>query len=169
MSEEEDQSWEDVIKDVTPMAPKKVVLTPPKRFKYSVQKMQTVAAKPMKHTLQLNGTSDIDRRTFERLKRGELPVEGVLDLHHQTEDKAYEMVRRFVTESYLGGKRCVIIITGKGLHQQDEFAPRGCLKNRVPQWLQSDELKSLILTYVHPRENQGGEGALMLLLRRRRD
>ena len=165
---EDDETWEEVIRDVPPMAQKKVVLNKPKRFKYSVQKMQTVAVAPVRHSLTLNGTADIDRRTFTRLKRGELPVEGVLDLHHQTEDNAFEMVRRFVTESYLQGKRCVIIITGKGLHQQDEFVPRGCLKTRVPQWLQSDELKPLILTYVHPHENQGGEGALMLLLRRKR-
>jgi hypothetical protein len=79
-------------------------------------------------------------------------------------------VRRFMIRSYLASKRCVIIVTGKGSPHQDEdvFAPRGVLKDRVPQWLATDELRQLILTYIHPSERLGGQGALYILLRRQR-
>lgn len=168
MSENEDDVWENAVRDVLPLKPKKIALSTLKRRVNAVQKTQTVMLKPIKHELKINGSHDIDKRTMQRFKRGEMPVEGVLDLHHQTEDKAYDLVRRFVTESYLQGKRCVMIITGKGLHRQDEFSPYDCLKTRVPQWLAQDELCGLILTYIHPQERLGGSGALMLLLRRQR-
>lgn len=162
------EAWEEAIRDVTPLKTENVAIAAPKRKPGTVQKTSTVAFKPIKHELKLNGACDIDKRTMQRLKRAQIPVEGVLDLHHQTEDTAYALVHHFVTEAYLAGKRCIIIVTGKGLHQQDEFTPRGCLKTRVPQWLAHDELRGLILTYVHPPAHMGGEGALMLLLRRKR-
>ena len=51
---------------------------------------------------------------------------------------------------------------------EDIFAPKGVLKDRVPQWLQIEELKQLILSYIHPSEKLGGSGALYILLRRKR-
>jgi len=120
-----------------------------------------------------NGNSDnIDARTAQRFKRGKFPVEAELDLHGYTEAKAFDAVTDFIKNAYLQQKRCIAIITGKGLHRNDEddiFANRGILKNRVPQWLNLPEIRPLILAINHPEHIRGGSGVIEILLRRHRD
>ena len=120
--------------------------------------------------LQENEIANIDNQTAKRFKRGEFPVEATLDLHGKTEDQAFDAVDDFIRRSWISGKRCVIIITGKGYHQEDSnyFNPKGKLKERVPQWLNRRELRPLILAYRHPEAKLGGTGALYILLRRKR-
>lgn len=167
---DDDEFWQETVRDIKPLPEKNVVLSVKKTSFKRQKNEETVPLKLFKHELNLGTHADIDRNTMRRFKRGEFPVEGVLDLHGYTEDEAYDAVRRFVTESYLTGKRCVMIITGKGLYHRDEdvFQPKGILRERVPQWLGQDNLKQLILTYIHPSSKMGGEGALCLLLRRSR-
>lgn len=171
MTDKEDEEfWQEAVRDVRQM-PENKIAAPVKQKKLQLrEREETVPLKLVRHDLTLGTHADIDGNTMRRFKRGEFPVEGVLDLHGYTEDKAYEAVRQFVTESYLSGKRCVMIITGKGLYHADEdvFQPKGVLRERVPQWLNQDNLKQLILTYIHPQEKMGGKGALCLLLRRKR-
>ena len=99
-------------------------------------------------------------------------TEAELDLHGCTEDKAFDKVVNFVKTSYLRGKRCIHIITGKGLHAPDDFdffAARGVLKDRVPQWLNLPEIRPLILIIDHPAPKDGGTGVIRILLRRKRN
>lgn len=122
------------------------------------------------HTPSLNTKADIDKQTLKRFKKEEFGVEALLDLHGLTIDAAYQAVQRFIISSYNQNKRAVMIVTGKGLphKEQDIFAAKGSLKQSVPLWLQSDELKNMILTFIHPSPKLGGEGALYILLRRNR-
>lgn len=120
--------------------------------------------------LQNGNTDNMDNQTARRFKRSEFPVEATLDLHGKTEDQAFEAVDEFIRRSWLSGKRCVVIVTGKGYHQEDSdyFNPKGKLKERVPLWLNRRELRPLILAYRHPEAKLGGSGALYILLRRKR-
>jgi len=113
----------------------------------------------------------IDKSTLKRFKREEFAVEAILDLHGKTEQQAFEQVDDFITQSYNLGRRCVIIITGKGLsvHPDDDFlTTKGILKKQVPQWLNMARLRGMILVYKHPSERLGGSGSLYILLRRHR-
>lgn len=115
--------------------------------------------------------ADIDGATARRFKRGDFSVEATLDLHGYTEDRAYTAVGDFIKKAYLAQKRCVLIITGKGLAHDDNddvLAFKGLLKEKVPQWLNTRELRSLILAFRHPDVKLGGSGALYILLRRKR-
>lgn len=121
--------------------------------------------------LQAGDFANIDANTIKRFKRGEFKIDGELDLHGHTEDKAYDAVHSFIKNAYLRGKRCVLIITGKGYHHDDNddiFASKGVLRDRVPQWLNDPELRPLILTFMHPEAKLGGTGALCILIRRQR-
>lgn len=120
--------------------------------------------------LSAGKTGNIDRRTAQKFKRGEMRVERRLDLHGLTEDKAWDAVQNFIKSSYRQDMRCVLIITGKGLHKEDDdfFSQSGILKNRVPQWLNSETLRPLILSFSEALPKDGGSGALYILLRRRR-
>ena len=112
----------------------------------------------------------IDANTMRRFKRGEFAIEAVLDLHGYTSEESFDKVEHFIKKAYLRQKRCVQIVTGKGLHREDDiFAVRGVLKDLVPQWLNGALLRPLILTFDYSRPEDGGEGALTILLRRKRE
>ena len=53
--------------------------------------------------------------------------------------------------------------------EDDVFAIRGVLKELVPQWLNNPQIRPLILTFDYSRIEDGGEGALTILLRRKRN
>lgn len=121
--------------------------------------------------LEDNGCDGIDKNTLRKFKREEFAVEAVLDLHGKTENAAFAAVDDFVPRCYAQGKRCIVIVTGKGLNVENDesiFAAKGVLKKMVPQWLNLPRLRAMILIYKHPSARLGGEGALYILLRRRK-
>ncbi len=164
--------WFEAVKDVKKTAKPKVVSkkTPQKivlheRSSYATQQDFSTYSK----FLDDFENGGIDNSTMRKFKREEFKVEAVLDLHGITENEAFEKVEDFIARNYTLGRRCVIIITGKGRPHNDEddiFAPRGVLKQRVPQWLNMARIRSMILIYKHPSEKLGGVGALYILLRR---
>lgn len=121
--------------------------------------------------LAIGQIADLDRNTATKFKRGEFKIERRLDLHGYTEDEAWEAVINFVKNAYIDNLRCILIVTGKGSpHPEDEdiMPRRGILKEKVPQWLNSRELRPLILSISYSQIKDGGEGALYVLLRRKR-
>lgn len=110
-----------------------------------------------------HGTSPgVDRNTAERLRRGEMIIDASIDLHGRTQDEAHLALRRFLLSSADQGKRCVLVITGKG------SMGNGVLRSQVPRWLNDAGLRSLILSFSYAQPKHGGEGALYVLLKRRR-
>jgi DNA-nicking Smr family endonuclease len=104
----------------------------------------------------------IDRRSAERLRRGRLPIEGRLDLHGMTQAAAVERLAEFIARAEGAGKRCVLVITGKGL------ASGGVLRDQVPRWLNLPPNRARVLAFDYARQQDGGSGALYVLLKRRR-
>ena len=100
----------------------------------------------------------IDRRTAQRLKRGQMPIEARLDLHGMTQTEAHEALARFIARSHAAGLRAVIVITGKS----------GVLHGAVPRWLEEGDNRARILSAARAHAQHGGAGALYLLLRRQR-
>ncbi len=118
----------------------------------------------------------IDKRTDERLRRGEMEIEGRLDLHGLDQDRARDALESFIVGAHTAGKRCVLVITGTGKRagqdgKEDEwFMPqKGVLKQKVPEWLMSEKLRPLIVQTHLAQRKHGGEGALYVLLRRQRE
>ena len=113
----------------------------------------------------------IDKNTLNKFKKEEFKIEAVLDLHGYKEDDAFEKVEDFITACYNQGKRCVVVVTGKGhLHQnEDIYTPTGVLKKQTPQWLNMPRIRSMILIFKNPSERHGGQGALYILLKRNKN
>ena len=120
--------------------------------------------------LQIGDLKDMDGSIAKRFKRCEYKIEATLDLHGKTEDAAYNQVVNFIKQSYIQNKRCILIITGKGTNQNtdDIFSTKGKLKEITPLWLNSEELRPLILGFIHPIQSLGGSGALYIMLRKKR-
>lgn len=118
------------------------------------------AARP---PLQHGVAPGLDRRSLERLRRGELPVDRRLDLHGLTQDAAHALLTRAVLDAAAAGQRCLLVITGKGRREG-----AGVLREQVPRWLNEGGLRPLLLAFVHAPARHGGEGALYVLLKRKR-
>ena len=103
-----------------------------------------------------------DRRTQQRLKRGQIEIEGRLDLHGRTQLEAHDALGRFLQTSSTRGLRCVLIVTGKGPGGQ------GVLRQMVPRWLAEKGNRERVIAYCPAHARHGGDGALYVLVRRRR-
>jgi DNA-nicking Smr family endonuclease len=107
-------------------------------------------------------TPGLDRRSAERMKRGEMEIEASLDLHGHTQENAHGELIAFIQRAYAAGRRCVLVVTGKGLKGS------GVLKSQVPRWLNQSPLRERILGFSYAKPMHGGDGALYVLVRRQR-
>lgn len=133
-------------------APRRVAMAPPKPA-------ITISLTP---EISHGRAAGIDRRSAEKLRRGRLPIEGRLDLHGMTQDAAAGRLAAFIERAEAAGKRCVLVITGKGL------ASGGILRDQVPRWLNQAPNRTRVLAFDYARPQHGGAGALYVLLKRRR-
>jgi len=106
----------------------------------------------------------LDKRRARRLRRGELPIDGRLDLHGMTQDAAHRALRAFLLRAQASGERCVLVITGKGR----TGAGPGVLRTMLPRWLRETPLAGAVLAWQPAQPRHGGEGAAYVLLRRKR-
>jgi len=179
--------WRAAMRDVEPLPghalppePLSVATDPP-------VEQRPVAAKPVTRphgkplpvpaelpTLTYARTPGLDRRTSERLKRGQLPIEARLDLHGMTQDQARRSLDAFITQAHDRGLRAVLIITGKGLKPRARDArpwepEPGILKAQTPRWLNEVPNRARVLAFTAAQPRDGGSGALYVLIRRHRE
>lgn len=105
----------------------------------------------------------LNNRTLRQLKAGEFSPEAHLDLHGFNADDAHSLLLRFIKENYLAGKRCLLVIPGRG---KNSPAGRGVLKEQIQYWLVRDPFKRVLLAFTTAQPQHGGAGALYLLLRK---
>jgi DNA-nicking Smr family endonuclease len=121
------------------------------------------APKP-KPPLRPGQFADLDRRTADRLRRGQIALDGRLDLHGMTQAAAHDALHDFLLGASERGQRCVLVITGKGRGGDDA----GVLKRQVPHWLNMPPLRARIVAIAEAQPRHGGTGALYVLLKRKR-
>jgi DNA-nicking Smr family endonuclease len=125
--------------------------------------------------LGYTSTPGLDARTSERLKRGQLPIEGRLDLHGMSQGEARRALDGFIAEAHASGRRAVLIITGKGLKPRHDYEDpwhgigRGILKQATPRWLNEAPNRARVLAFTEAQPRHGGGGALYVLIRRLRE
>jgi DNA-nicking Smr family endonuclease len=152
--------WAEAVRDVTPLPERAPSLAPAPAVLPPAAENRPVAA----HSGPIERFAGIDRANAERLKRGRYPISAQLDLHGLTQAEAHRQLARFVEASYQAGRRCVLIVTGRGLGPEGP----GVLKRAVPRWLAEEGLRRRVLAIAAARPRDGGAGALYLLLRRQR-
>lgn len=112
-------------------------------------------------------TAGIDRSTANKFQKGKMSIDGRIDLHGMTQEVAHNALNSFIEDSWRAGKRCVLVITGKG-SRPDEYGRTGLLRARTPQWLSAPRLRTRILAIHQAQIQHGGSGAFYVLLKRRR-
>ena len=93
------------------------------------------------------------------------------DLHGLTLKEANKKVKEII--QYCSEKNCreILLITGKGLHsnQKDIYksSDLGKLRFSVPEFINSDpEISKIVLSIANPPQKEGGEGALLIKLKK---
>ena len=105
----------------------------------------------------------IDKRLLRKLRAGDYAVQAHLDLHGYTSDEARVEVEKFLVGARSDGRRCVLIIHGRG-HGSKEGIP--VLKERLKVWLTRGRIGHGVLAFCTARPTDGGAGAVYVLLRR---
>jgi DNA-nicking Smr family endonuclease len=177
LSREEMQLWREVTGDVSHLAetdareaetpdkaPRKKYASAPTSPGPAVRANRALASAPMLE-LRHDAQPGLDKRTAARLRRGQLPVEGRLDLHGLTQNEAHRALTAFLAASRDAGRRCVLVITGKGLGPDGSV---GVLRAAVPRWLNEASNRRHVFAFRQAVPRDGGEGALYVLLKRQR-
>jgi DNA-nicking Smr family endonuclease len=89
----------------------------------------------------------------------------MLDLHGLTQEEAHRQLDGFLAHAAHAGRRCVLVITGKGVWREES----GILKEMVPRWLNEAPNRGRVLAIATAQPRHGGSGALYVLLKRRRE
>ena len=155
--------WREAVRSVTPMHGRAAAVssTPVSMLPPTAEEKHT---RKQIRPPALDHFSGIDRASAERLKRGLHQIDARLDLHGRTQAEAHRALATFIHTSSEAGRRCVLVITGRGLGPSGP----GVLKSAVPRWLEEVGLRRKILAIAPAQPRDGGAGALYLLLRRRR-
>jgi DNA-nicking Smr family endonuclease len=155
--------WREAVRSVTPLRGRAAAVSPAPGSTAPAAVEDRDGGQPVQPPA-LSDSSGVDRANAERLKRGLHPIEARLDLHGRTQAEAHHALAAFVRSSSEAGRRCVLVITGRGLGPGGP----GVLKSAVPRWLEEVGLRRKILAIAPAQPRHGGAGALYLLLRRRR-
>jgi DNA-nicking Smr family endonuclease len=107
----------------------------------------------------------LGRRMKQRLSRGTADIDGRIDLHGLTQAQAHAVLWRFLHQAQARDAKVVLVITGKG-GGSDPHGERGVLKRQVPLWLESAELRPLVVGFESASIGHGGQGALYVRVRR---
>jgi DNA-nicking Smr family endonuclease len=102
----------------------------------------------------------VSRQTLRRLRNGYWTVQDSLDLHGLTQDAARQQLALFLENAGHSGYRCIRIVHGKGLSSADGIP---VLKHRAGNWLAQC---SAVLAFCQARPENGGSGAVIVLLRK---
>lgn len=116
--------------------------------------------------------NQMDRRNFERLRKGKIKPDARLDLHGMTAAQAHDELTGFIHRCHAAGKRLALVITGKGntVREEEGIMPtrQGLLRHSLPHWLDAPHLRPMILEITPAHARHGGGGAYYVYLRRKR-
>ena len=115
--------------------------------------------------------------TLPNKDKANIKVRGIkiksCDLHGYSLDQANKKIKDLINNSYNEGVNKLIIITGKGIHSQNDKNPYisknlGILKHSVPEFIYNNkELMELITDIKDAKETDGGSGAFYIFLKKK--
>jgi DNA-nicking Smr family endonuclease len=165
LSDDEIEVWTTVTRSIKPLKkPRRVVKTETATTSPSRKATpKLAAAKP--HAVPVRrppeppaAAAPLTRREKQRAARGHDAIDARLDLHGHTQSEAHTALLRFLRRASAGDMRLVLVITGKS----------GVLRQQVPMWLATPELRALVISTGAAAINHGGDGAIYIRVRRGR-
>ena len=108
-----------------------------------------------------------------KISRNKKISSKLCDLHGYSLEEANNKINDLIRNSYEAGISKLIIVTGKGLHSENEKNPYiskdlGILKYSVPEYIENNqELMSLINDIKEASIEDGGSGAFYIYLKKK--
>ena len=106
-------------------------------------------------------------------KKASLKVKSI-DLHGYTLDQANKFIENFIIKSYEESINKLIVVTGKGLHSQNEKDPYvskelSILKYSVPEFISKNKnLMKIIYEMKDAKIEDGGSGAFYIYFKKKK-
>lgn len=105
---------------------------------------------------------EVDASLVRRLRRGQLPIDGTLDLHGLDVVAAREALARRLSAAAARGERTLLIIHGRGNRSP---GGRGVLRGEIGSWLSQGRERAHVAAFCTALADDGGDGALYVRLR----
>jgi DNA-nicking Smr family endonuclease len=105
-------------------------------------------------------------------KEKKLKIKNI-DLHGYTLDEANKKIESFIKQSYIEKVNKLIVVTGKGLHSQNEKDPYvskdlSILRYSVPHFIKNNnELMKMINDFDSATIEDGGSGAFYIYIKKK--
>ena len=118
-----------------------------------------------------NSTEKLPNKDLKYQKNKNLKVRSI-DLHGYTLDEANKTIEDFIIKAFSENINKLIIVTGKGLHSENEKDPYvskdlGILKYSVPEFItHNTSLMSMINEITDAKIEDGGTGAFYIFLKK---
>ncbi len=119
----------------------------------------------------INSTEKLPNKDFKYQKNKNLKVRSI-DLHGYTLDEANKTIEDFINKAFSENINKLIIVTGKGLHSENEKDPYvskdfGILKYSVPEFITNNaSLMNMINEITDAKIEDGGTGAFYVFLKK---
>lgn len=174
MSKNDNIDWEDFLKSVKPLKnkrqqqfiSKKLPLIDSTKNEFSQPDMDFSDLEILSEK-KIN-KKEIDKNLLSKIIKRKIKINSVLDLHGCKVNESKTRVVNFIKNNYETNNRLILIITGKGkrLGVEDGWKGKGVLKEVIPQWLNSVLLSKFIIWFDFAPKNMGGEGAILVYLKK---
>ena len=119
----------------------------------------------------ISGKEKIPNKDIKLSKQKFFKVKSI-DLHGYTLEEANKIIEKFIYQSFSEKVNKLIVVTGKGLHSQNEKDPYiskdlSILKYSVPEFIESNNnLMSIINEIKDASIEDGGSGAFYIFLKK---
>jgi DNA-nicking Smr family endonuclease len=122
----------------------------------------------------LSSEEKLSNKDFKFQKKTTLKTRSI-DLHGYTLEQANKIIKNFINKSYANKVNKLIVVTGKGLHSQNEKNPYvskdlSILKYSVPEFISNNKsLMNIIHEIQDAKIEDGGSGAFYIFLKKKYD
>jgi len=119
----------------------------------------------------INSNEKIPDKDFKNIEKKNIKIRSI-DLHGFTLDEANKTIENFINKAFSENINKLIIVTGKGLHSENEKDPYvskelGILKYSVPEFISNNaSLMSMINEITDAKIEDGGAGAFYVYLKK---
>lgn len=110
-----------------------------------------------------HGPDPLEPRRLRRLSRERDAIEARIDLHGYGVWEAEDRLKAFILRSWDNGLRAVLVVTGKG------YGGEGQIRRHAHEWLAARELRHAVAGVSAAARRHGGDGALYVALKKRRE
>ena len=121
----------------------------------------------------INSDEKLANKDFKNQEKKKVSIKSI-DLHGYSLDEANKAIEDFIYNAYSESVNKLIVVTGKGLHSENEKDPYvskelGILKYSVPEFINNNtNLMNIINEITDAEIEDGGSGAFYIFLKKKK-